>query len=280
MPVYKLDLIFEAFGRGWEETYYRNFPQADFGSANAVAVALAQQRIVLSAPPVRIKAYRLQDPLTAGRQGSVFYFNPEAVAVDPGGDQGAASPDTTINVDWINSAENLTRTIGMRGIWDIAVRQFNQLNSPGYAQWLTVFGGYVAWVKGKGFGWLSRVRTRSNVPVTYDVTDPIVPLFTFPAATFGAPPYANPFRLIRFSKFNGSKSDLNRELIVEVRSDTTARAAAPISAGPMITPGRAILYGEPAFKVADIIGVARVGRRSPGAPLLYTPGRRRNRPRT
>lgn len=280
MPVYKLDLIFEAFGRGWEETYYRNFPQPDFASANAVAVALAQQRIVLSAPPVRIKAYRLQDPLTAGRQGSVFYFNPEAVAVDPGGDQGAASPDTTINVDWINSAENLTRTVGMRGIWDIAVRQFNQLNSPGYAQWLTVFNGYVTWVKSKGFGWLSRVRVGPAVVVTYSMADPIVPLFTFPTGTFGAGPYNPKFRVVRFSKFNGSRSELNRELVVEVLTDTTARAAAPISAGPMITPGRALLYTAPAFKVADIIGVARVGRRSPGAPLLYTPGRRRNRPRT
>lgn len=280
MPVYKLDLIFEAFGRGWEETYYKDFAQPDFGSANGVAILLAQKRIVLSAPPVRIKAYRLQDPITAGRQGSVFYFNPEHAAIDPGGDQGAASPDTAINTTWIHSATNSSRTLGLRGIWDTAVRNFNQLNTPAYATWNGIFTAYTTWLKANGFGWLQRTRTASNVPVSYSLTNPVVPVFTFPTGTFGAPPYADPFRLVRFSKFNSSRSELNRELVLKVLTDTTAEAAAPIAVGPMITGGRALLYGAYQFRAADIIGVTRVGRRAPGAPLLYTPGRRRARPRT
>jgi hypothetical protein len=280
MPVYKLDLIFEAFGRGWEETYYKNFAQADFASAFGVAVALAQKRIVLSAPPVRIKAYRIQDPLTVGRQGSVYYFNPEQVAVDPGGDQGAASPDTTINTTWVHNATNASRTLGLRGIWDTAVRNFNQLNTPAYATWNGIFSTYVTYLKANGFGWLSRVRLASNLAVSYSVVDPIVPVFTFPAGTFTAPADIGKFKLARFSKFNGSRSELNRELVIEVLTTTTAKVAAPISAGPMITGGRAILYDTPVFLAADVIGVTRVGRRAPGAPLLYTPGRARNRPRT
>lgn len=280
MPVFKLDLIFEALGRGWEETYYREFPQADFASAQAIANTLAQKRIVLSAPPVVIKAHRLQDPITAGRQGSVFYYNPIHQAIDPGGDQGAASPDTTINTTWIHSASNASRTLGLRGIWDTAVRNFNKLDTAAYATWFGIFTNFATWLKTNGFGWLQRTRAASNVVVTYSLTNPVVPLFTFPTGTFGAPPYADPFRLARFSRFNGSKSELNREMVIRVLSDTTAEAAAPIAVGPMITGGRAILYGAYQFRAADIIGVTRVGRRAPGAPLLYTPGRQRAKPRT
>lgn len=280
MPVFKLDLIFEAGGRGWEETYYRSFPNPDFGSAFTVANTLAQKRIVLSANPVVIKAYRLQDPLTAGRQGSVFYYNPVIAAAPNGGDQGAASPDTTINTTWIDSATNASRTLGLRGIWDSAITNFNQLQTPEFAAWNALFNTYRTYLLQQGFGWLARVAASRNVPVTYSVADPIVPLFTFPAGTFGAPPYAQRFRLIRFSRFNGSRSELNRELVVEVLSDTTARAASPIAVGPMITGGRAILYSASELRVATQIGVTRVGRRAPGAPLLYTPGRARNRPRT
>jgi hypothetical protein len=280
MPVFKLDLIFEAKGRGWEETYYRDFPNPDFGAAFTVANTLAQKRIVLSAAPVFIKAYRLQDPLTEGRQGSVFYYNPIITPGTSGGPQGAASPDTAINTTWINNATNKDRTLQMRGIWDAAVTNFNELNTPEYAAWNALFLTYRTYCLQTGFGWLTRNSVARNVPVSYALTDPILPIFTFPAGTFAVPGDVGKFKLIRFSRFNGSKSELNRELVVQVLTATTAQAAAPIAVGPMINPGRAIIYGTPTFTVANQIGVTRVGRRAPGAPLLYTPGRRRARPRT
>lgn len=280
MPSYKLDLIFQAEGRGWQESYYRDFPDPNFASAFGIATQLAFKRIVLSAPPVVIKAYRMQDPLTEGRQGSVFYFNPTVKAIDPGDGQGAASPDTAINTTWVDNATNSTRTLQLRGVWDSAVTQFNQLQSPAYAQWNQLFGTYRDWLIDKGFGWLSRAVTWRNIPVSYSLApDPLVPLFTFPAATFNILDLGK-FKVVRFSKFNGSKSELNRELVVEVVSTTTAKAAAPIATSPMLTGGRAIVYGTPTLKTAETIGVTRVGRRAPGAPLLYTPGRRRNRART
>jgi len=280
MPVFKLDLIFEAKGRGWEESYFRTFPQSDFASAFAVATTLAQKRIALSAFPVIIKAYRLQDPLTPGRQGSVFYFNP-TVQAGPGPDQkGAASPDTTINTTWVYNANNANRTLQLRGIWDAAVTNFNELNDPNFAAWNALFNAYSTYVRAQGFGWLQRVAAATGVPVSYSMADPIKPVFTFPTGTFADPADINTFKLIRFSRFNGSRSELNRELVVKVLTSATAEAAAPISAGPMITGGRAIIYGTPVFRAADIVGVTRVGRRAPGAPLLYTPGRQRARPRT
>lgn len=279
MPTFKLDLIFEIKGRGFRETYYRNFPQPDFASAFTVANTLANKRIRLCGKPVTIKAYSLEDPITPGRQGSVFYFNPVIAAPTGDTDPGAASPDTTINTTWIFNANNATRTLGMRGPWDDAITNFNDLNSPAFAAWNAEFITFRSYLTQQGFGWMQRVQAASNIPVTYSVVNPILPLFTFPLGTFGASPYAQPFRLIRFSRFNGSRSDLNRELVCRVISDTTAEAAAPIAAGPMITPGRAILYGTPVFRAADTIGVTRVGRRAPGSPLLYTPGRRRARSR-
>lgn len=280
MPVFKLDLIFEAGGRGWEETYYRTFPNSDFASAFGVADTLAAKRIVLSAAPVVIKAYRLQDPLTPGRQGSVFYFNPVKAATAGPDQKGAASPDTTINTTWVENATNASRTLGLRGIWDAAITNFNSLNDPSYAAWYAEFVKYAGYLKQQGFGWLKRTATHRNVIVTYSIAvNPLVPVFTFPPGKLAwtGEPY---FTTIRLSRFNGSSSELNRELVVKVTSETTAEAAAPIAVGPMITGGRAIIYGTPTFAAADVIGVTRVGRRAPGAPLLFTPGRRRARARS
>lgn len=237
MPVFKLDLVFEAGGRGWTETYYRNFENADFASAFQVATTLATKRIELSARPVVIKAYRLQDPLTPGRQGSVFYFNPVHAAGPGPDDKGAASPDTAINSTWVNNASNASRTLQMRGVWDGAITNFNQLQDPIYATWKQKFDGFATYLRQQGFGWLSRPRAKSNVPVSYSIAvNALVPVFTFPPDTF-TPEENNTFKLARFSKFNGSKSELNRELVIKVTGTATAEVAAPIAVGPMILGG-------------------------------------------
>jgi hypothetical protein len=280
MPVFKLDLVFEARGRGWEETYYRNFTNPDFGQAFTVANTLAMKRIALSAPPVFIKAYRIEDPTTPGRQGQVYYFNPVMSATESAG-QGAASPDAAINQSFIYNANNATRQQWLRGIWDAAITQFNQLSSPEFAAWYSLWTVYRTYLLQQGFGWMQSQAARRNVPVSYSLApNPTIPVFTFPAGTFTDPGEVGTFMRIRFSRFNGSKSDLNRELVVQITSANTATVAAPIAAGAMITPGRAIIYDPSVFRPADNVGVTRVGRRAPGAPLLYTPGRRRNRSRT
>lgn len=280
MPVWKLDLVFEANGRGWEETYYRNFSGSDFGSAFTVANTLAQKRIGLSAAPVVIKAYRVTDPLTIGRQGQVFYFNPVISAAQRPDDVGAADPATSINIGFIQNAQNLTRRIQLRGVWDDAIRNFGQLDGGPYAAWFQVFGVYRTYLLQQGFGWLNRARAFQNQPVSYSIAvNPVIPVFTFPAAALVGIP-DDSFFMARFSRFNGSSSLLNRELILLKASATTASAAAPIAAGPMITPGRAIIYATPALVTADNVGVERVGRRAPGRPLLLTPGHARPAKRT
>lgn len=280
MPVWKLDLVFEAQGRGWEETYYKNFSASSFGGVNAEVSALADKRILLSADPVVIKAYRVSDPLTSGKQGQAFYFNPKKNPGGAGGAEGSATPSAAINVEFISNTNNSTRRIQMRGIWDAAIRHYADLDSPSYGNWYTYFLQWRTYVLQQGYGWLSRPQVGDSVQVTYNYDiDPLIPEFTFPADWFPAD-QVNKFRPVRFSRFNGSSSPLNRELIVFVTARNKAVAAAPIAAGPMISPGRAIRYGTPTLVVADNIGVSKVGRRAPGAPLLHTPGRARARARS
>lgn len=280
MPVLKLDLIYEARGRGWEETYYRNFPTADFASAFAVATTLAQKRILMSAAPVVIKAYRVQDPLTPGRQGSVFYFNPVITPGASGGPTGAAGPSVSINSVWVHNATNASRTLQFRGIWDTAVQQFNQLNSDDFALWNSLFVSYRTYVLQEGFGWLTVNVIAANVPVSYSIdVNPIIPVFTFPAGTFAGPTFPY-FTKVRFSRFNKARSVLNGELVVKVNSATQAEAAEPIATEAMVNGGRARIYGTPSFIAANLIGITKVGRRAPGAPKLETPSRSRARPRT
>jgi len=279
MPAYKVDLVFEANGRGWVETYYRNFPQIDFGAANAEITSLAQKRIKLSGNPVVIKAYRITDPLTSGRQGQSVYFTPNLTPAGAGGVDGAASPSTAININFINNATNKTRFIQMRGVWDDAIANFNNFKNPSFANWNTFFLMLRDFMLANGYGWLSATPSAPS-PVSYAYgVGATAPTFTTPGNFWDALE-VNTFQKARFSRFNDSNSTLNRELIVFVTSQTTAVAAAAIAAGPMTSQGRIIKYGTPAFTAASNIGVTRVGRRSPGAPLLYTPGRARDRARS
>jgi hypothetical protein len=283
MPAWKVDLVFEAQGHGWEETYYADFGVGDFGAADAQIRKLADARIALSAPPVQIKAYRITDPLTAGRQGQPIYFKPRLDAPVWPREEGATDPATSINVGFIHNATNRTRRIQMRGIPDVVVSHYGDLRSPEWGTWQTKFnklrnillgivGGQIA---GTRYGWLMRPRAKELAGVSYSMADPILPLFTFPAGTFDPETEVDQYKLVRFSRFNGSNSVLNRELVVLVKTATTAAAATPIAAGPQITPGRAIVYGAAEFIAADNVGVERTGRRAPGRPLLVTPGRGR-----
>lgn len=279
MPVYKLDLIFEAGGRGWRESYYRNFEQVTMGGVLADAQTLAQKRSVLNGKGVVIKAYSITDPLAAGRQGESVPFSPVFDGFHLTADTGAAAPSAAINILWADDVTRLHRRQWYRGIWDLAIHKFNQLDSPDFITWRGEFGKFRTYLLSKGYGWLSRPRA-GEAPCAYAYgVGSQVPTFSF-INDFFPLEQVGTFQHVRFSKFNGGKSTLNREMIVKVTAVNTCEAAVPIAAGPMIVGGKCIRYGTPTFIVATNIGVGRVGRRAPGAPLLHTPGRGRVKART
>lgn len=280
MPVFKLDLVFEANGRGWEETYYRNFPSPLFGDANTVASTLAQKRIALSGVPVVIKAYRVTDPLTEGTQGQPFYFNPIVSAGGDAGANGASSPSAAINVGWLVNAINRQRRIWMRGVWDDAITNFGLLNNAAYATWYAKWLQYRTYVLQQAFGFLSTPRAGTRMRVTYSyAAGSSVPTFTFSGDFFDLA-QVNTYQRVRFSKFNQKRSPLNREMVVWVTARNAADAAEAIAAGAQTNAGSAIRYGTPTFYTADNLGIERVGRRAPGSPLLHTPGRASKRSRS
>jgi hypothetical protein len=288
MPAWKVDLVFQAPGHGWQETYYADFQVGDFGAAADAVKKLADLRIALAARPVEIKAYRITDPITPGKQGQPVYFRPRRTAPIWPGELGATDPATSVNIGFIRNEGNLTRRIQMRGVPDVVIDNYGDLKSVEWGTWEKAFNKLRLFLlgiingqqSGTRWGWLNRPRAAQVFGVSYSMADPIKPLFTFPAGTFLDPDEINKPKLIRFSKFNGSNSALNRELVCIVKSTTTAETAAPISAGPMITGGQALLYSAPVFVAADNIGVERTGTRRPGRPLLVTAGRSRARPRT
>lgn len=288
MGAWKLDLVFEARGRGWEETYYADFGVADFGAMNPIASKLADLRIAMSAPPVEIKAYRVSDPFTSGRQGQVFYFKPRKAAPAWPGELGATDPTTSVNINFIRNANNATRQIWLRGCPDSILDDFGELAGPQYAVWSDKFLAWRQFLLGQAggqgggirYGWATRPTVADKGKVTYIYAPgAVVPTFTLPTDFFPASP--NVYQAyVRISGLNGSRSPLNTAMIINVLNRTTAEPVKPIAAGPMTTSGLMQRYGTPAFVTADNIGVSKAGRRAPGRPLLYTPGRRRGRARS
>lgn len=280
MAVWKLDLVFQARGKGWVEAYYRDFGGGDFSSANDAANVLAQLRIAMAGVPVEIKGWRITDPLTPGRQGQSNYFNPVKTPTYPEATVNGSDPSTSINIAWLNAGQNLTRRTQLRGVWDQAIQDFGQLQGGGYGTWLQSYHPWRQYLLDKQYGWLHRPHLKDSVFVTYSyAADSQTPSFAFPIGDLdGIADGANV--LVRFSRFNGSNSVLNRELVCRKEDAIHLVAAAPIVAAPMTSPGRAIIYGAPAFVTATNIGIERVGRRATGRPLLVTPGRSAKRKRT
>lgn len=279
MPVMKLDLIFECNGRGWRETYYRNWESQLPGAVLKTAQTLAAKRAALSGKGVQIKAYSITDPLAVGRQGESVPFNPRYEGFELTADTGAVGPSVAVNILWADDITRLHRRQWMRGVWDLAIHKWDQMDDENFGSWMAEFAKYREYVLAKGFGWLNRPRAQEAAcSYTYNA-DEVAPTFTFATAFFDAGDVGK-FQSVRFSKFNGSNSPLNRELVVRVVDTTHCVAALPIAAGPMTTQGKCIRYGTPTFVAATNIGVGRVGRRAPGAPLLHTPGRSKARARS
>lgn len=296
MPQWKLDLIFEARGRGWRETYYANFATDNFQGMLPFAQKLATARIAMSAAPVEIKAYSVSDPITAGKQGQTFYFRPRYKAPQWPDNDGATDPSTSVNVEFIRAANNATRQIQLRGCPDGIFDDFGELTGSLFGAWDIKYQAWRNVLLGLGgqpsanYGWFSRLPL--NVPAG-KVTYAYVPGAFVPTLTFVAPPVAGvspPFfpegdlgktRYLRIRGVNGGTSKLNGELVVFVTGENTAEPVKPIALGPMTTSGMAQRYAIlPTFGIADNIGVKKAGTRRPGAPLLYTPGRRKGRART
>lgn len=279
MPVLKLDLIFEAKGRGWRETYYRQFESIVLGQALKTVETLAAKRAVLAGREVEIKAYSISDPLAAGRQGESVPFRPRYKGFQLTESTGAVTPAAAVNVLWSDDVTRLHRRIWMRGVWDLAINQTNEQTGPDWDSWYAEFLKYREYVLNKQFGWLTRPQAQEAVCSYSYVAEELVPTFTF-AEDFFLPAHFGKYQRVRFSKFNGGSSPLNEEMIVKVVDATHCKAAKPIAAGPMVTDGKCIRYGDPTFVVATNLGVGRVGRRAPGSPLLHTPGRQKARARS
>lgn len=278
MSVYKLDLIFEAGGRGWRESYYRNFEQTAMGSVLGAAQTLAALRSTLSGKGVLIKAYSITDPLAAGRQGESVPFATPFDGFHLTAGSGATDPSSAVNILWADDVTRLHRRQWYRGVWDLAISHFGKLNSPDFLTWRGEFFKLREYLLEKQYGWINRPRADEQACAYSYLEDSLVPKFTFAADFFPVEAF-NKFQSVRFSKFNGSKSTLNRELVVKVIDARNCEAALPIAAGPMVSAGKCIRYGPGAFVIASNIGVGRVGRRSPGSPLLHTPGRAKASPR-
>lgn len=286
MGAWKLDLVFEASGRGWAETYYADFGVPDFDGVAGFAEKLANTRVLMSAYPVQIKAYRVSDPLTKGRQGISRYFNPRKAAPNWQPTAGAADPSTAVNVGFLRVSTNQSRRLSVRGVPDDIVTDFGELKGGQYAAWKDgAFAAWAALLLGNGgsfgnvrYGWFSRPPVQ-NVPpgvVTYSfAVGAWYPTLNLPEGFFPEGD-KNQKRYVRISGVNGGESRLNGEHVVRVKDDKTAELTKPLALGPMTTPGQMVRYAElPTFITADRIQIEKAGRRAPGRPLLVTPGRAR-----
>lgn len=191
----------------------------------------------------------------------------------------SASQDDSLAIVFNDSSYTKQKVLHMRGFWDsVEANQAYHPELPEAAGWTERL---IAWkqtlIDGQ-YGWLSKVPLESakGDKVTYVAGADNKITFTLqapgmPAGTIGT------VQQVRFSKFNNSKSILNRALLVSVDDATHLTTIQQVGAGAMLTKGR-FNYRSPGFVAYANTGSISLGERRMGKPLDHYPGRSRAKP--
>lgn len=266
-------------GYGWSEVHYSNEPTTglnlqtliDYNEANVIPARVALLGKDCGCVGQRV-SFRVVNGIAS--QGRRKLFVPDLT-------YDGADSSSSLAIVWQNNDGTKKKITHMRGFWDDLVR--NEVVDPPpavSADWDPRFLAWVAAMKAKPFGWLTKDTTNSATGdvTTYSVAvDGIVTFTVTNSAQLTA--LVGRTVSVNFSKINGSKSTLNRALVCYVVDGTTIRTVAPIACGPFT--GR----GKFSIRLTLFVGYFSTGSISPGErrmgkPLDRLAGRRPAKART
>lgn len=264
-------------GNGWTETHYWN-SQSDNpelpGRLSVITDVIAPLRAQLLSTDCVLIGTRV----SYRRTGAVAALS-KKVFMRGTPDQPGVSSDLSLACQFIDASYTKSKITHLRGFWD-AVEQNGEYHpeAPAAAGWQDRLAAWKNALRVGGFGWLSKDATTSRTGVVsgYTSNDDLRISFTFqPPGLTGLTPGS--LVQIRFSRLNGGSSVLNRTVLVNVTSATTAVSVNPIAAGPSTGPGRFNFRSVSFSAYTDLQNIS-LGRRAQGKPLGRSRGRAPVRP--
>lgn len=264
-------------GYGWTEVHYK------LSSSDNPALNVQLQSFLDNVCPARAQLLGFGCAIVSVR---VSYPRPGAVASYglrkflPGvQEQPSASQDDSLAIVFNDTTYTKQKVLHLRGFWDnVEANQAYHPELPEAAGWTDRLVAWKETLISGNYGWPSKVPAESakGDKVTYVVGADNKVTFTLqapgmPVATVGT------VQQVRFSKFNNSKSIVNRQLLVSVDNATTLTTIQQVGAGPMLTKGR-FNFRQPGFVGYANTGSISLGERRMGKPLDHYPGRSRVKP--
>lgn len=264
-------------GYGWTEVHYKlstsDNPQLNTQLQSFITNVCAARAQILGAG-CAITGARVSYP-RAGAIASyglrIFYPGPL--------EKNSSSQDDSLAIVFNDTTYTKQKVLHLRGFWDaVETNQAYHPEVPEAAGWTERLIAWKTTLIDGSYGWPSKVPADSakGDKVTYVVTGDNKVTFTLqapgmPAATVGT------IQQVRFSKFNNSKSILNRALLVSVDTALSLTTVQQVGAGPMLTKGR-FNFRAPGFVGYANTGSISLGERRMGKPLDHYPGRSRAKP--
>lgn len=266
-------------GFGWSEIHYRVSPSTtpDLKSqVEAFYINVGLPRAQILGEDCLSLGARVSYP----RDGAIASKVYDAGAPGFAGQKGA-SWASSLAVNFYDSTFTKNKTVHVRGFWDSVEKNEIYLPAGPEAEgWLDRFNIWKQALIDGSYGWLSKdvASSAAGVVTTYvaDAND----IVTFTLAGTGMPvATVGTVQLVRFSKINRSNSVLNRQMLVEVVSQTQLRTVNQIATGPFGSKGR-FNFRATAFVPYAGINAVSLGKRAMGKAIGHSPGRAKARPLT
>lgn len=270
--------IFYSPQRGWTESLYLR-PQTQtitFGQSLASQYATARAQMLGNG--YGIKGYRVQQVEdVAGNKVKFVGDTVQRVNYPGTSGQPGAQVDLALLLDCINGTVTKHKPLYLGGIWDVISQNGGQyVPEPTFE---VAFTNWLSKVVQFGYGWYSRTPS-----IQFTITGFTADADAFVTYTCSGTPFAGlgsaPFKVgVSGLPAIGGRSVLNGDQMVTRVTDSTCRTVQRIATTPFVGTGRLVTYTNNFQEIANI-GIEKVVSRERGAPLLESPGRRRNRPRT
>lgn len=269
-------------GHGWSESHFvpgGNPPVVLLDYIQSFKTLMDNFRRPLLGKDCYIKGLRVSYKTDTGAIASSAYrYTPYSY---PGNQREGSAPSVSAKVRMGDSTNTQFSDIHLRGFWD-AVEKDEALDFTTAAgtAWKQLLDQFTDNLVGQNYGFMGQEEANTiRGKITGYTTDANgFVQFSIEKTSGPALPAAGTLRQFRAAKLNGSKSILNRTMIVEVDSPITCKTVVPTAAGEFVSDGTFVMR-ETNYVGYTGVQYTILGKRSMGRPTLQSLTRARAMPR-
>lgn len=278
--LYRCSWVFSGKKKGWSETWVIPRDNTTPAALSGLLTPVSQLRANMLGREFRIDAIRISKIRLANGnkvKRQVFLFETPFIPTDLTGANAADAPDAAVIGNAVDITGSFRKQFFLGAPPDAIIVNGGDLDT-GINGWGGKFTSWALQMVALNAGWLNRVPVQlagmDFVTITnYAVAVTGIVTITSDVGTWGLPPYVK--QVVSIRGLNGSHSNLNGQLLVLPKTETTCVTVKPRPSLPFQSDGFMTHYQQPYPNiVSSLITAVKAGNHKRGRPLLVSPGRR------